>query len=96
MIYWPTSTKEVILWFYFQNIMDYNEENIETEITLLPLLLTFFAMFQLCFWYNKENVDGKFVENVAIRCSNCGKSTGIYTKNINTNYNEIITQFMLN
>ena len=33
-------------------------------------------MFQLLFWYNTENVDKMFVENVAIRCSNCGKLTG--------------------
>ena len=36
------------------------------------------------------------MENISIRCSNCGKSTGIYTKNMNTNYNDIITKFVLN
>ena len=55
-----------------------------------------FSMFQLLFWYNKENVDKMFVENAAIRCINCGKLTGISMKNINTNYNDIITQFLLN
>ena len=43
--YWPTSKKEVIQWFYFLNIMEYNADNIETEIPLLPSLLRMFSMF---------------------------------------------------
>ena len=44
--------------------------------------------------YNKEYTNKNFVENVAIRCENCVNSTGIYMKNMNTNYNDIITQFL--
>ena len=55
-----------------------------------------FSIFQLCFWYNKENVDKKFVENVSMSCINCVKSTGIYMNNMNINYNDIITQLVLN
>ena len=36
------------------------------------------------------------MENVAIRCSICGKSTGTSMKNMNKNYNDIIAQFVLN
>ena len=53
-------------------------------------------MFQILFGYHKENVNEKFLKTVAIRCSNCGKSTGISMKNMNSNYNYIITQFFLN
>ena len=77
------------------NIIEYTSENIDTEITLLSLLLRMFSMFQMCFWYNKENVE-LFVENLAIRYINCGKPTGISMNNMNTNYNDIITKFLLN
>ena len=33
---------------------------------------------------------------IAIRCSNCGKEKGLSTNNINTNYRDIITSFVLN
>ena len=95
MNYWPTRIKEVIQWFYFQNVMDYTAEKIETEITLLSPLLKKFSMFQLNLWY-KQSADENIVENVSIRCSNCGKPTVIFVKNINTNYNDIINQFVLN
>ena len=75
--------------------MKYTTEKIDTEITLLPSLLTIFPIFHLRLWY-RENVDEKIVENLAIRCSNCGRSTGISTNNTNTNYDYIISQFVLN
>ena len=34
--------------------------------------------------------------NIAIRCSNCGKETGLSTKNMNTNNKYIISSFVLN
>ena len=55
-----------------------------------------FSMFQMLFWYNKEHDDQNNVENVAIKCSNCGKETGLYMKILNTNYKYIITSFVLN
>ena len=36
------------------------------------------------------------MENIAIRCSNNGKETGLYMKNMNTNYKDIITSYVLN
>ena len=53
-------------------------------------------MFQLRFWYYKEKVEDNFVKTVAIRCINFAKETNLSTKTLNTNYNEIITQFVLN
>ena len=60
MTYRKISIKEVTQWFYFLNNMEYTEDNIETEIKLLPSLLKMFSMFQMSFWYEKEN----FEENV--------------------------------
>ena len=36
------------------------------------------------------------MESIAIRCSNCVKTTGLSVKNTNTNYKYIITKFVLN
>ena len=55
-----------------------------------------FSMFQIHCWYNKGHDDHNKVENIAIRCSNCGKKTGLSMKSINTNYKHIITFFVLN
>ena len=33
---------------------------------------------------------------ITIRCRSCGKETGLSMKNINTNYKDIITSFVLN
>ena len=81
---WPTNIKTVIQWFYFLNIMEYTADNIHTDITLFSSLLIF-SMFQLYFWYHKENVEDFFVETVAITCSKCVKKTGLYMENMNTN-----------
>ena len=58
--------------------MEYTADNIETKITLLPSLLKIFSMIQISFCYEKENVEENVMENIAIRCSNCGKTTGLY------------------
>ena len=47
-------------------------------------------------WYKKGHGDQNKVENVVIRCSNCGKETGLSMTNMNTNYRDIITSFVLN
>ena len=83
-------------WFTFLNIMDYTAYKIEKNITLLPSLLKLFSMFQMSCWYNKGHDDQNKVENVVIRSSKCGKETGLSMKNINTNYKDIITSFVLN
>ena len=63
---------------------------------MLLLLLKMFILFKLRLCHNKVIVYETFVKNVAIRYRNCGKSTGISMNNININYNDIITQFLLN
>ena len=78
------------------NTVKYNEDNIENKITLLPSLLKMFPMFQMCFWYDTENVEYCIVETIDIRCNNCGEETGSSMKNMNTNYKEIITKSVLN
>ena len=96
MTYWPTIIKEVINWFTFLNIMDYTANKIYNEIKLLPSLLEKTSMSQMCFCYNKEPDDKNDVKIVAIWCSNCGRETGLSMKNINTNYKDITTSFVLN
>ena len=76
--------------------MEYNTDKIETGITILPLLLKIFPMFQLHFGYNIYVFDGFFVETVAIRFGNVVKATGLSMENTNTNYNEIINKSVLN
>ena len=53
-------------------------------------------MFQIRLWYDKENIEGNVMDNIAIRCSCCGKITGISVKNTNTNYKYMIIKFVLN
>ena len=76
--------------------MDYATDRIENEIIILPSLLKIFSMFQIRCWYKKGYDDENKVENIAIRCSNCGKETMIYMDNMNTTYQDIITSFVLN
>ena len=59
--------------------MDKTTSNIETDISLLPPLLTFFDMFQMCLLYHEHTED--FVESIAIQCSNFPRNAGLYLKN---------------
>ena len=68
-------------------------DKIQTQITLLPPLLKFFAMFKMSLWYDNDNIEDIVVYNIGIRCSNCGKTNGLSVKN--TNYKDIVTKFML-
>ena len=94
--YWSKIIKEGINWFYFLNIMEFTSYTIKNEIELLMSLLNMCSMFQMRCWYNKGHFDKNRVKNISIRCSNCGKETGLSMKNINTNYKDIITSFVLN
>ena len=76
--------------------MEYTVYNIDTEITLLPLLLKISSMSKMRFWYDTETVEEKYLETIAISYSNCGKETGFSMKNMNANYKDIITNFLLN
>ena len=53
-------------------------------------------MFKIRCRYNPEEDDKNTVENIAIRCSNCGKETMIYMDKMTTTYQDIITLFVLN
>ena len=53
-------------------------------------------MFHIRCWYNKGHYDKNKVEHIAIRCSNCGKETGLSMDNINTKYKDITTSYVLN
>ena len=76
--------------------MEYPTDSKETQIKMLQSQLKIFSMFKMRFCYDKENVEVNVVENIAIRCNNCGKETGLSMKNVNNNYKEIITNFLLN
>ena len=54
-----------------------------------------FSMLQISCWYNKEH-DVQNKAEIDIRCSNCGKRTGLSIKIMNTNYKYITTSFVLN
>ena len=51
-------------------------------------------MFRLSLFYDKHNEEGKFLNVIAIRCSNFNKNTGLHFKN--TTIEEMITKFVLN
>ena len=48
------------------------------------------------FFYDKEPDDQNDVLIIGIRCSNCGKETGLSMDNMNTNYKDIVTLSVLN
>ena len=37
-------------------------------------------MFQMCLFYYFKNEEENDVEDIAIKCSNCRRSTGLYLK----------------
>ena len=82
---------ESINWLRFLDIMELTADRIENDKNLLLSLLKVFNMFKIkCWWNKKEKGDLKqTVEKVAIRCSKC-----VYL--LETNYQEIITSFLLN
>ena len=58
------------------------------------MLLRLFAMFNIRLWYDNESFEGNVMDNIGIRCSNCGKTIGLSVKN--TNYEDMVTKFLLN
>ena len=68
--YRPTSIIEEIQWFPFLTIMEHTADNIENYITLLPLLLKLFTIFNMRMWYDNENLEENVLDNIGIRCSN--------------------------
>ena len=53
-------------------------------------------MSQIRFKYDNECDNEKDVEIITIRCSNCGKQTGLSLDNMNVNYKDKVTVFVLN
>ena len=45
-------------------------------------------------WYYEENLEENMVDNIGIRCSNCGKTIGLYVNNKNDK--GMVTNFVLN
>ena len=60
--------------------MDHTADKINTQITLLPLLFKLFKILNICLWYDNVNLEENVVDNIGIKCSNCGKTTGLYKK----------------
>ena len=74
--------------------MEKTANNIENKITLLPLLLKVFAMVKMRLWYANKTFEENVMDNIGIRCINCGKTTDLSVKN--TNYKDMVTKFVWN
>ena len=48
--------------------MEHNEDNIETQISILPSLLKVIAMFKMHLWYDDKILEENMVDNIGIRC----------------------------
>ena len=70
----------MLQWFRFPSIIEKTESNIETDISLLPSMLKFFAMFHMGLLYHEKNEEEHVVEDIAIQCRNFHKNTGLYLK----------------
>ena len=75
--------------------MEHTEDNIETQITLSTSFLKMFVNFQMILWHDYKNIEENVVVNIAIRCMNCVKITGLSVKNTNKIYKYMITKFVL-
>ena len=52
-------------------------------------------MLKMCLCYDNiffENI----VDNIGIRCSTCSKATGLYVKNKDKHYKDMLTKLLLN
>ena len=45
---------------------------------IINSILKVFSMFQFRLFYDKNNEEGNVVDEIAIRCSNCNKYTGLH------------------
>ena len=50
------------------------------DISLIPLLLKVFAMFQMGLFQYKHNEEEKKLDYIFINCSNCDRSNGLLLK----------------
>ena len=74
--------------------MEHTSDNINTHIKLLPLLLKLSVMFKMHLCCDNENIEENVIDNMSIRCSNCGETTGLYV--LKKKYKDIVTKFFLN
>ena len=47
-LYWPISIKDLIQWFPFLAIIEHTVNTLKPNKGLIPSLLNFFVVFQLC------------------------------------------------
>ena len=57
--------------------MEHTAGIIETYISLIPVSIKVFEMFQMRLFYYKHNKEEKKVESIFIKCINCDRSTGL-------------------
>ena len=70
--YRPIRIKDGLNSLCFLGNLEYTADSIHNEIILLLSWLNMSSMFQIPCWYNNGHDDQNKVENIAIRCSNCG------------------------
>ena len=76
-MYWPIRIKEIIQWFDFHPVVDHTAGIIETNISLIPLLLEGLQCF--IFFYFKINImkRRKKKGSIFITCINYDRRTGL-------------------
>ena len=59
-------------------------------------MLNMFSILQMSFKYDNERNDENDENFITIKCIDCGKQTGLSMDNMNKNYKDIVTVFVLN
>ena len=70
------SAQKNIQGFPFHSIFEHIAGIIETDISLIPLLLKVFAIFR-CIYFNTNITKRKKLESIFIKHINCDRSTGL-------------------
>ena len=66
--------------FHFLSIMEHTAGIIEAYISLMTSLLKVFVMFHMRLFYDKHNEEENVLDPIALKCSNCNRSTGLFLK----------------
>ena len=74
--------------------MNHTTSIIETGISLITSLLKVFVMFHMRLFHDKYNEEENFVEDIAIKCSNYRRITGLCLKD--KTVQSMIAKFVLN
>ena len=64
----------------FFAIIEHTTNILNPNIGIIPSLLKVSAMFKLRLFYDKHNEEGNVVDEIAIRCSNFNRETGLHFK----------------